>query len=196
MNERRAENCHVPRRAFLAAIGKSAGVAKACPLHAEAFCPLRHVAGKFRFRRRHAFGQNRRGIIRGFRDQCEDGVLDRDAAPSFQAELGRRLSRCARRDREFLVHAQLTAIERLERHVQCHDLGEGGRIKPVVGISGIENLTRAAVHHDRGITCRGRCWQRYHGDREQQQKRAKNAKRRPVVLHGKGPEGGSSEKGT
>ena len=96
-------------------------------------------------------------------------VVQADRLTGGQAQLGRRLRRRARRNGQVVVQIDLARLQRLERQVQGHDLGDGGRIASRVGETREQDFTRGGVDHDGRIPTIGRLgFRRRDADRRRQ----------------------------
>ncbi len=82
-----------------------------------------------------------------------------------QAELGRLHRRGVRRDRNLFVERDAPVAQRLERHVERHQLGQAGRMARGVGVVFLQHLAAGGVDDDGGVpvdagpepTARRRC---------------------------------------
>ena len=76
--------------------GQAGGIDVGRPRHAERARFCSHARGELFFATGHRFGDDDGGVVRRFRDQTLDRILDVDCLVGFEPELGRVLQRCAR----------------------------------------------------------------------------------------------------
>ena len=74
-----------------------------------------------------------------------------DLAKRLEAGAGHREDEMAGLD-----HDLGSAVEGIEGHVECHDLGQRGRILPRIGIGRVENLATVRVDDDGSVACLAR----------------------------------------
>jgi hypothetical protein len=71
--------------------------------------------------------------------------------PVLQFEVRRGLCRGETGHGHAFIKRDLAALECVEQHVECHDLGQRGRIARLVGMPVVEDLLRVGIDDDRGV---------------------------------------------
>ena len=104
---------------------------------------------------RQMLGQGDRDVIGGADGQGLDGLVHRKRAPGRQAELRRRLAGGARRDDDPVLQRQPPRLQRLEHHIEGHDLGDRCRITRLAGLAREQEFARSRIENNRRITLRG-----------------------------------------
>ena len=141
--------------------------------HAEPAGRRRHPLGKSGFAAADMFGQRDRNIIGALGGDHAEGIAHADRSANAQAQFRWRLAPGAARDAEFVVQLQPAGGHFLERNIERHHLGDGGRIADFVGTARIQNFAGAVVDQDGGIAGRGikaGCKGRWRRKRQKSQK--------------------------
>ena len=118
------ENGEVARGHDLLVGGQAVGIDEVRLSHPQ---PLRrrvHLVGEILDRPGDALGEQHRHVVCRLHHQHLERVVDGDQGADRKSHLGRRLRSRRRRDRHGLVEGDAALLDRTQRHVGSHDLGD------------------------------------------------------------------------
>ncbi len=152
--QRPGQHGEVARGGDLARVGQARGIAESGAGHAETPRPDRHHPREGALRSGHRLGDHRRGIVGGLGDEAQHRLLDGDGHAGTQRQAPRH-GGCVGGHGKVLVHSQAPLLERLERQVEGHDLGDRRRMARGVGIDLVQDVAGACIEHDGGVAVLG-----------------------------------------
>ena len=145
MIQRQGQSGDVAGRGALIRVGQAGGILVPGVLHAELARLPRHVAREIGLVAGQPFGQHGGGVIGRFGDDAEDQIMHRHRIAGRQRQLARCPVRRVVRNRQWLVEADTALVQRLKRQIECHHLGERGRIRLHVGVLLAQHLPRLGI---------------------------------------------------
>ena len=125
---------------------QAVGVDEIRPGHAQRLGGAVHAPGKGRLRPLDRLADGRGRIVGRFDRGGADQVAQGDGLAGSQAKLRRRFSGRVLRDRHPAVERNLAMLDRLERDVERHHLGQRGGVETGIGVLRPQHLARAHVH--------------------------------------------------
>ena len=131
--------------------GQAVGVPEGGLGHAKRLGGAVHPAGKTLLRAADGFADGGGAIIGGFHRGGADQIAHGDGLARPQAEFRGRLVGGVGGHFHLGIQRNLTFADRLERDVKGEHLGEGGGVKPGIGVGGIEDFAGAGIHDHGGI---------------------------------------------
>ena len=127
--------------------GRPFGLTKLDCDHAETTRVVVHLVGEVLDRAGDAFGEHDRHVVRRFHHQHLERVVDGDHGAGREAHLHRGLCRRVGRDDERRSRVMPAFLDRAQRHVGGHELGDRGGIPGLAGILGEQHLAAVGFDH-------------------------------------------------
>ena len=126
------------------------GVGEGACHHTQLAGALGHADGKGLFRARQAFCQDDAGVVARLHDDAADQVLHPNVVTLAQEHFGAAHLPGAGGDAEAVVERQSPFLERLEDHVERHQLGHGRRGQGGLRVLFQQDRSGGVVDHQRG----------------------------------------------
>ena len=133
-HEMRGQDAQIPHGHLVVRVRPAGGVGKGGVPHPEFRRHVVHGAGEGVFGPGQAFGHHDRGVISGGDDDALDQFLGRRAVKFVEEHGGAAHVLGLGGHREFLVHAHAPVAERVEQHVERHELRHGRGRQGFVGV--------------------------------------------------------------
>jgi hypothetical protein len=111
--------------------------------------PRRHLLGEGLLRAGQALGDHDTGIVARLHDDAAQKVLDRNPLADLDEHLRAAHAPGFLAHGELVVELQAAVMQALEHHEHGHQLAHRGRRQRLIGILGIQHLTRIVVDQDR-----------------------------------------------
>ena len=91
------------------------------------------------------------GVVGRLGHHAQNRLLHRERHARHQPELGRLHRGGVRGNRHRRVERDAAVAQRLERHVEGHQLGEAGRMARRVGVVRLQDVAAGGIHHDGAV---------------------------------------------
>ena len=155
--KRARQDAEIARRGDLAVGGQSVGIDVARLRHAELLRGLVHHRGETVDRTADALGEHHGHVVRRLDHHHLQRVVDGDLRAGTKAHLRGRLRSGGRRNREQRVERELAVLDRLQRDVSGHDLGDGSGIPGNGRVLGLQDLAAVGLDQEQRLGACGPC---------------------------------------
>ncbi len=150
VDQRARQYGEVAGRGDLARIGQAVGIVVVRARHAEPLGGVVHLLDEGGHGAAHAFGDDHGHVVGRLHHEHAQGILQRELGARLEAHLARLLRGGERRDGQKAVEADAPFLHRVQRHIDGHQLGDGGRIPGLAGILLLQHAAGIGFHTGRG----------------------------------------------
>ncbi len=151
LNHRPRQNENVTCGGHLTSIWQAMGVNEMAVGHAQRLCTRRHQPAKFGHAAGDMLGKGNRHVIGGFGGKAAYGLIDRQAFPRPQSQLGWLLPRGILTENNPVVQLERSRRKALEHNVKRHHLRDGCRKALGIGMPRIKHFTSFGISKKGGI---------------------------------------------